>query len=241
MLASLPGISDLSMTTNGLSLKALARELKEAGLKRVNISLDTLRPERFRAITRNGSLRAVLDGIEAALEAGLEPVKLNVVAIKGVNDDELPDLARMSLERNLHIRFIELMPFVDLPYIPSGRVKGLIERALGRLEPAEPPPGSGPARYYRLPGARGTIGFISPLSGEHFCDACNRLRLTAEGRLRPCLLTDIERDIRPALRAGASKEELKRLIRDTVGIKPERHPLGRGVAPGGRRMVEIGG
>jgi len=222
------------------------------GLKRVNISLDTLKPERFKAITRVGSLDGVFQGIEAAQKAGLAPIKINAVVMQGVNDDEVADLARLSVERDLHVRFIELMPFTDVhcslgqgevkaTFVPYRRVMEEVEKSLGKLEVAKPPLGNGPARYYRLPGAPGTVGFISPWSQEHFCMGCNRLRLTSQGKLRPCLLTDLETDLRSALRVGASRQELKELILHTVQIKPEGHSLARGRRPRKRTMTQIGG
>jgi len=252
MLAQVPGLDDISMTTNGIALPRLAGPLKEAGLKRVNISLDTLKADRFKAITRVGKLGDALAGIRAAQEAGLSPVKVNVVAMQGVNDDEIADLARLTLERELHVRFIELMPFTDFhcslgqgevrpAFLPTKRVMEEVEKALGKLEVAKPPLGNGPARYYRVHGARGTVGFISPFSQEHFCAGCNRLRLTSDGKLRPCLLNYQEADLRPALRRGASREELQRFVLEVVRSKPERHPPTPGQGPHSRKMIQIGG
>jgi len=246
MLARIPGIDDLTMTSNGTLLASYAEELKAAGLKRVNISLDTLKPERFRRITRLGELSDTLEGIAAAKEAGLVPVKINVVVIRGLNDDEVVDFARLTSAPDWHVRFIEVMPLGDNAnwaengYVPMDRVRERIERELGELKPARLGAGGGPARYYRLPGAQGTIGFITPIS-EHFCYQCNRLRLTADGKLRPCLLSDYEIDLRTPLRQGATIEEVKRLIVQAVRAKPERHHLSEGVLPHERTMSEIGG
>jgi cyclic pyranopterin phosphate synthase len=246
MLAQIPGIDDLAMTTNGILLARYAKELKAAGLKRVNVSLDTLRPDRFRRITRLGELSDTLDGIAAAKEAGLVPVKVNVVVVRGLNDDEVVDFARLTYAPDWHVRFIEVMPlggnacWADNGYVPMGEVRERIERELGELIPAKLGVGGGPARYYRLPGAQGTIGFITPVS-EHFCYQCNRLRLTADGKLRPCLLSDYEIDLRTPLRQGATMEEIKRLIVGAVRAKPERHRLSEQVLPQGRVMSEIGG
>ena len=246
MLARIPGIDDLTMTSNGTLLASYAEELKAAGLKRVNISLDTLKPERFRRITRLGELSDTLEGIAAAKEAGLVPVKINVVVIRGLNDDEVVDFARLTSAPDWHVRFIEVMPLGDNAnwaengYVPMDRVRERIERELGELKPARLGAGGGPARYYRLPGAQGTIGFITPIS-EHFCYQCNRLRLTADGKLRPCLLSDYEIDLRTPLRQGATIEEIKRLIVEAVRAKPERHHLSEGVLPHERTMSEIGG
>ncbi|MBL7183901.1 MAG: GTP 3',8-cyclase MoaA [Anaerolineae bacterium] len=246
MLATVPGIDDLSMTTNGTLLARYAEELKAAGLKRVNVSLDTLRPEQFRTITRLGELSDTLEGIAAAKQAGLVPVKVNTVVIRGLNDDEVVDFARLTCASDWHVRFIEVMPLGDNAdwagngYMPMGEVRERIERELGELIPARLRGGGGPARYYRLPDAQGSIGFITPIS-EHFCYQCNRLRLTADGKLRPCLLSDHEINLRTPLRQGATIEGIKRLIIEAVRAKPERHHLSEQVIPQGRAMSEIGG
>ena len=242
MLARLEGIDDIALTTNGLLLERHAEELKKAGLRRVNVSLDSLRPDRFRQITRIGELEGVLRGIEAARKAGLNPVKTNTVVIRGTNDDEILDFARLTIEGDWHVRFIEYMPFAnnganEKSLVPVSEMKQRIE-ALGKLEPSLPS-GGGPARYFRLPGARGTIGFISPVS-DQFCQACNRLRLTADGKLRPCLFSDKEIDLIEPLRQGATSEGIKRLIREAVSSKPEGHHLAAGVTCE-RLMAQIGG
>jgi len=256
MLATIPGIDDLSMTTNGTLLARHAQALAAAGLRRVNISLDTLRPERFAQITRHGRLDDVWAGLAAAQPAGLNPIKLNMVVVRGLNDDEVVELARRSVSDGWHVRFIELMPIgAKVSWaggppeaggtggtVPIKEVRGRIEAALGPLEAAGPgsPTGNGPAHYYRLPGAAGTVGFIGALS-DHFCRACNRLRLTADGRLRPCLMSDEELDLRPTLRAGANLETVKELLIQAIRRKPERHHLEEAQAPQGRTMSEIGG
>ncbi len=246
MLACIPGIDDLAMTTNGILLARYAAELAQAGLKRVNVSLDTLQPERFRQITRRGDLAAVSKGIAAAREAGLVPLKVNTVLVRGLNDDEVVDFALLTLEDDWHVRFIELMPlgtntaWAGDGYVSVGEVRRRIEDALGELAPAKVGVGNGPARYYRLPGAVGTIGFISPVS-EHFCYQCNRLRLTADGRLRPCLLSDYEIDLRTPLRQGASLTEVRELLIRSIGAKPRGHRLDESIAPRERAMSEIGG
>lgn len=251
MLAGVPGIDDISLTTNGVLLTGNAARLRDAGLHRVNISLDTLREERFTRVTRRGSLSSVLAGIDAAQAAGLAPVKINVVVMRGVNDDEVVDFARRTLDLPWHVRFIEFMPIGECQaalktelglgddFLSVGEVQRLIE-GLGKLEPEHTVPGNGPARYYRLRGAAGTIGFISPIS-EHFCFHCNRLRLTADGRLRPCLLSDREVDLRGPLRLGASEEDLRVLISEAIRAKPERHGLAENVVPHLRLMGQIGG
>jgi cyclic pyranopterin phosphate synthase len=246
LLARIPGIDDLSMTTNGTLLARYATELAEAGLKRVNVSLDTLQLERFRRITRQGDLTAVFEGIAAAREAGLVPLKVNTVVVRGLNDDEVVDFARLTLEGDWHVRFIEMMPlgantaWAGDGYVSVGEVRRQIEDVLGELVPAKVGLGNGPARYYRLPEAVGTIGFISPIS-EHFCYQCNRLRLTADGRLRPCLLSDYEMDLRTPLRQGADLAEIRELLIHSIKTKPERHYLDESIAPRGRAMSEIGG
>jgi len=211
----------------------------------VNVSLDTLREDRFQQITGRDKLGDVLTGIEAARSAGLNPVKINMVVLRGINDDETIDFAGMSTEKGWHVRFIEFMPFSTsntgaLATVSTHEIQERIQ-SLGKLEPYTGRTGNGPARYYRLPGARGTIGFISPIT-EHFCHSCNRLRLTSDGQLRPCLLDDDEINLKDALRNGASTDELKRLIQQAVTIKRERHDLAEGlVTPNGRPMCQIGG
>jgi cyclic pyranopterin phosphate synthase len=249
MIAAIPGIDDISMTTNGHLLPRYAQELADAGLKRVNISLDSLRPDRFRAVTRVGNLELAWEGVRAAEAAGLTPVKINVVALRGFNDDEVVDLARLTLTEERHIRFIEVMPlghnelWAEDGFIPMSEVRQRIEAALGPLEQVgrdAPVVGNGPARYWRFPGAPGTIGFISPVS-DHFCAGCNRLRLTADGRLRPCLLSDDEIDLREPLRAGIDDAALRDLLTNAVARKPARHHLDEGQRATGREMSQIGG
>lgn len=254
MLAEINTIDNISLTTNGILLAEYAEELKKAGLKRVNISLDSLKPDRFHQLTRYGKLEQVLHGIETAKACGLEPVKLNVVVIQGMNEDEVPDFARMSINEGWHVRFIELMPFgVDNPplvhstgtamlpsrFLPAEEIRRRLE-SLGKLEPCLPPTGNGPARYYRFPNASGTIGFITPVS-EHFCFNCNRLRLTADGKLRPCLLSDFEVDIRQHLHQDASPERLREVIAEAVKNKPQKHKLAEGKTAQKRLMSQVGG
>lgn len=249
MLVRIPGIDDLAMTTNGVLLSNYANELAQAGLHRVNISLDTLHPERFGHITRCGSLEDVLDGIEAARRAGLEPIKINTVVIRDLNDDEVVDFARKTIASGWHVRYIELMPIGNGTTMASQwrdrgvsalEIRERIEDVLGPLAPAKVGVGNGPARYYRLPGAKGTVGFITPIS-QHFCTQCNRLRLTADGHLRPCLLSEHEIDLRTPLRAGADVSRIKALILQGIEDKPQQHHLAECEAPEGRAMSEIGG
>ncbi len=244
MLAGIKGIDDLSLTTNGILLAEHAAALKKAGLRRVNVSLDTLKPERFRQITRCGELADTLKGIETAKAVGLEPVKINMVVMAGVNDDELIDFARKTIDDDWHVRFIEFMPVItdDPASTRLFSVKEMRKRieTLGKLEPWKVEVGNGPAKYFRLPGAKGTVGFITPVT-EHFCYQCNRLRLTADGKLRPCLLSEQEIDLREAVRSGASHEEIKRLIEKAIACKPERHYLAEGKKQKGRPFSQVGG
>jgi cyclic pyranopterin phosphate synthase len=243
MLAKIKGIDDLSMTTNGVLLGKYAAELKSAGLRRVNVSLDTLKPERFKLITRSdGTLDEVLKGIEAARAAGLEPVKINMVVMAGINDDELLDFAAKTVSEGWQVRFIELMPLAGgdtLRFVPASEMRRRLE-PMGELTPTLPSVGNGPAKYFRLPNAKGTIGFITPIS-EHFCFQCNRLRLTADGKLRPCLLSDYEVDLKKPLRHGVSLAGLKKLIKKAVANKPERHNLAEGLVPKDRPFSQVGG
>jgi cyclic pyranopterin phosphate synthase len=302
-IGALPGLRDLSMTTNGFLLARYAAEFARSGLHRVNISLDTLRSERFVRIARRGELGDVLAGIEAAHEAGLTPIKLNCVVMRGWNEDEVVEFARLTLEQPFHVRFIELMPInwsqgddssagsgllrdffalsaspghrpdanvtlyakADLPtfrtafqlkdtdtprgqldadqmrqaFVSSAETQARIATVLGPLEPTEVVT-NGPARAYRLPGACGTVGFISQITND-MCLRCNRLRLTADGQLRPCLMADGEVDLRTPLRAGASDADIADLFRLTVLHKPKEHRLEDGMAPVGRNMSQLGG
>lgn len=247
LISAVPGIEDISLTTNGVLLLEQIDGLADAGLKRINISLDTLLPEKFARITRGGRFERVWEGLEKAEALGVAPIKLNVVAMRGVNDDELPALARLSLEKSWHVRFIEIMPVKNQApwgpgfpkpedtYLSIGDMLHLLA-PLG-LQPVENGVGSGPAREYAIPGARGRIGFISPL-GEKFCEKCNRLRLTADGNLRPCLLHDVEVPIRDALRRG---EDLSPYFAQALALKPLAHELNLSVSPSARCMMQIGG
>ncbi|MBN2186967.1 MAG: GTP 3',8-cyclase MoaA [Dehalococcoidia bacterium] len=241
MLSQLERVEEVSLTTNGTLLKKYALELKQAGLRRVNISLDTLKADKFQKITRLGELKDALSGIEASKEAGLHPIKINMVVMKNINDDEVLDFASMTYKEELHVRFIELMPFSKVAEpVPASELRWRISRSLGMLEPCPSPPGNGPAQCYSLPGARGTIGFISPIT-EPFCSSCNRLRLTSYGQLCPCLLSDEGIDLRGPLRNNASAKELEHLILSVVASKPEQHKLADGIVPMKRNMSQIGG
>jgi len=242
MLSQIQGIRELSLTTNGILLKDYALELRQAGLSRVNVSLDTLKTDRFQCITPLGRLKDVFEGIQAANEAGFKPVKINTVVMRGINDDEILDFARTTCQDEWHVRFIELMPFKGVAeFVPSIELRQHIG-LLGKLEPCPSIAGNGPARYYHLAGAKGTIGFISPLTELSFCSRCNRMRLTPDGKLRPCLLGEDEIDLKMPLRNNASTEELKRLILQAVASKPEHHHLEAGnVRVVKRKMSQIGG
>jgi cyclic pyranopterin phosphate synthase len=245
-IASTPGVHQLTMTTNGILLKRLARSLAEAGLERVNISIDTLDPAKFKRLTRWGDLEDVWEGILAADEAGLTPIKLNAVVVRGYNDKDIVDLARMTLEHPWQVRFIEMMPFggvteLQIQQLVSAReMQQSIERSLGPLVSDNDDHLDGEARIYHLPGSQGSIGFISSVSAP-FCVECTRARLTADGILRMCLLKDFETDLLRPLRAGASLEELRRLVLDAVWNKPWGHGLADGEIPVKHVMSEIGG
>lgn len=247
-ISSVPGIQDIGLTTNGILLERMVGLLTKAGLKRINISLDTLKAERYLRITRIGSFDQAWRGILAAEKAGLSPIKINTVIIRGFNDDELLDLASLSISRSWHIRFIELMPIGNTQDWGEGLPASLdryfsIQEMRSRLEilglvPVTPLIGSGPARTFQIPGAPGTIGFISPI-GEHFCQNCNRLRLTADGKLRGCLVMPGEISLREALRNG---QPLGKLILQAVARKPEQHNLKAAIpAKSKRGMSQIGG
>jgi GTP 3',8-cyclase len=246
MLAQIPGIDDIALSTNGLLLAERVAELRAAGLRRVNISLDTLREDRFFAIARRPGLDRVLEGIDAAIEAGLAPIKLNCVVMRGQNDDELSDFAELTRSRAVYVRFIELMPVEDnVAMQPDAYVSAdeILERLGkdGRLESVAGPGGNGPARYFSYPGSIGAVGVISPLSHD-YCERCNRVRLSADGRLRLCLFGDHHIDLRTPLRDGASGEDLAGIFTGAMLIKPERHHLELGkTASSMRAFSEIGG
>lgn len=252
-IAATPGIDKVSLTTNGVLLPRMAAELKEAGLSRVNISLDTLDAAQFTQITRCGTIDQTLNGIDAALEYGFDPVKVNAVVVRSLNQDLLA-FARLSVDRPLHVRFIEYMPVGDSTgatgcgwgrqdVIPSDEVIETINRraaeaGLSQLQPAkERPEGWGPARYYAFPDGQGTVGVISPLS-RHFCSECNRLRLTADGKIRPCLFSDDEYDVRNALRTSDDDAAVRKVLLEALGAKPDEHHDKVGTERG---MSQIGG
>ncbi len=250
-LVAIPGIEEVTLTTNATLLSSHAAELAKAGLKRVNISLDSMRADRFQRITRTGDLASVWAGIKAAEAAGLVPLKINMVVIRGFNDDEVVDFARLTLDHPWYVRFIEVMPIAGVsdwgPELPgiNDRLVTTAEiqtqlQSIGPLEFANKPSGYGPARYYRLPNAQGLLGFISPMS-EHFCSTCNRMRLTADGGLRPCLFSEQGVSCKSALANGASLPELQALIRQAAATKPEQRSLLANAPVNGSAMSMIGG
>lgn len=218
----LDGIKDISLTTNAQLLKSMAKDLKEAGLNRVNISLDTLDPEKFSEITRGGNLNSVLEAIDEAIEVGLTPIKVNTVLMGGFNDNEIRDLVELT-KRGIDVRFIELMPIGEAVSFAKDKFisNDIILKTISELEPVEREDISSPATYYKLPGASGKVGIINPISCK-FCDNCNRIRLTSTGQLKLCLHSNIEIDLKSALR---NKEDIKQIIRDSILTKEESHHL----------------
>ncbi|MBP7041225.1 MAG: GTP 3',8-cyclase MoaA [Chloroflexi bacterium] len=245
-IAQTPGVETVAMTTNGLMLDNLARPLADAGLKRVNVSIDTLNPDKFRKLTRWGKVEDVWRGLDAAVDAGLG-IKLNAVVVRNYNDrEDVVDLARLTLTRPWQIRFIEMMPFGDVAdfqqagVVSEEELRATIAADCGPLSLVDDGRLDGEARLYQLPGARGTLGFISSVT-QPFCASCTRARLTADGRLRLCLLREKEVDLMTPLRAGASDEELKAIIEEGIWWKPWGHGLSEHVIPLNRVMSEIGG
>lgn len=249
-LGAIPGIEDIALTTNGIFLANKAEALREAGVTRVNISLDSLRQERFAQITRGGDVRKVLESLEASVRVGFHPVKLNVVLMNGFNHDEIDDFLQISAERDIHVRFIEYMPIGHDDagwrerYLPLDSVMKRCE-ALGITpEPVGEVFGNGPAEYFRLPGAKGSFGLIHPVS-DHFCSNCNRLRLTADGNLKPCLFWQDEFNVRKAI---GDEQALENLFLRALDAKPENHEMAKVLfgeelshEPTIRRMSQIGG
>lgn len=245
-IASTPGVETLTMTTNGVLLSRLADSLAQAGLQRVNISLDTLNPDKFQTLTRWGSLEDVWSGIHAAEQAGLTPIKINAVVVRGYNDLDMVDLARLTLEHPWQVRFIEMMPFGGnnefqmSQLVNAEEMRAHIVSNLGPIEPVNDGDLDGEANIFRLPAAPGDIGFISSVSTP-FCHSCSRARLTPDGHLRLCLLREGEVDLLSPLRSGALLEELRRIIVDGLWNKPWGHGLAQGIIPLNREMSEIGG
>lgn len=245
-LASIPGLEDIRLTTNGVLLEEFAEDFFEAGIRKINISLDTLQRERFLAITGFDRFDKVWNGITLVKKLGFSPIKINVVALRGINDDELLDFAKLTLKEPFQVRFIEFMPigsnsvWGEDKYISADEIKSML-LSLGTLKEIKSKKMDGPARNYRFRDSVGSVGFISPIS-SHFCEKCNRLRLTAEGKLRSCLLSDKETDLKSLLRSGCSDEEVKKALLETIRSKPKGHALSesnRGNCHG--QMSRIGG
>ncbi len=242
-LRSIPGIRDISLSTNGVRLVELAQTFRDAGLDRVNMSVDSLRPDRIASISRRTTRFNPLVAAAAAERAGLSPVKINVVVMRGINDDEIVDFARLTLEHPWHVRFIELMPVGEMRDVTWEHVvpsEELLDSAasVGSLVPADDAPqGNGPAEYYRFPGAPGTIGVITPMT-HTYCETCNRVRLTADGRLRTCLFGDHEVNLRDPFRAGA---DIVPIFRQALADKPREHELLQLRTGGLRALSQVGG
>ena len=247
-IARVAGADDVAMTTNAILLPKLAAPLARAGLNRLNIHVDTLHPERLKRIMRFGTLEEIEAGIAAAQEAGLTPIKLNVVVVRDYNEGDVVDLARRALEQGWQVRFIELMPLGGgetahlalSQFVPSAETKKRIEEALGPLTPVPATSASDEARNYRFVSGDGIVGFISPVS-EPYCGNCNRMRLTADGKFHLCLLNDDELDVKAVLRNGGSVEDVADVLRRAVGLKPTGHRLDEGVSTEARQMFQIGG
>ena len=244
-LSQLKELQDISLTTNGVLLKDHLNDIKSAGIKRINISLDSLEPGNFQHIAGRDYFNRVWDGIQAALEMGFNPIKINMVPLRGINDHELLSFAELSIQYPFHIRFIEYMPIGQADVnrqqqILTPEIKEIIS-SLGELEPIQNEENDGPAFRHKFKNARGEVGFISPIS-RHFCDQCNRLRLTASGMLRACLLSDRQVDIRTSLRDGSSDEAVSRIFLEAAANKPHRHTIGDNYACGVHdAMSGIGG
>ncbi len=249
-IAAVPGAEDLAMTTNAVLLPRLAGRLKQAGLRRVNVHVDTLNAEHLRRLMRFGTLPEIQAGLEAAEQAGLVPIKLNCVVTRDHNDADVAELARLTLEKDWHVRFIELMPLGGgeaaqaalSQYVPTRETRERVEAELGPLAPLPNANPSDEARNYRLPGARGVVGFISPVS-EPYCGGCNRMRLTADGKFHLCLLNDDELDVRAALRDGDGGDDARvaEILLKAVGQKPTGHRLDEGISSEARAMFQLGG
>ncbi|MFQ5677911.1 MAG: GTP 3',8-cyclase MoaA [Gemmatimonadota bacterium] len=246
MLADVPGIRDIALSTNAVLLPRFAAELRRAGVRRVNISLDTLRRERFESLARRPArfFDATLEGIAAAERVGFDPIKINCVMLRGLNEDEFPEFAAMTKVRPWHVRFIELMPVAENLHLSDRFISAteMLERIRRRedVKPVPGPPGNGPARYFRLDGAPGTLGVITPLS-HNYCQRCNRMRLTADGRLRTCLFGDHEVDLKGPLRRTG---DVRAAVREALAGKPRRHYLQLGTSRGSgglSALSQVGG
>ena len=247
-VAKIPGIRDIGLSTNGtlLGRETMAKDLRDAGVRSVNISLDTLDRHFYAQITGRDFHEQVLEGIQAAIDAGFEQIKLNTVLMRGRNEDQLIPLIEFAAERDLILRFIELMPvsttevLSDENFMSILHAKRMIESRFGSLIPEPPFHTNGPATYYQIPGRQQRVGFIGAMTNLHFCESCNKLRLTCDGKLRPCLGSALEFDIMKPLRAGASDDELRQFFVDVVDRKPLQHDFRENYQPG-RKMIAIGG
>jgi cyclic pyranopterin phosphate synthase len=247
-LGALPGLRDLALTTNGVLLPKLAQPLRREGLRRVNVHLDSLDPERLARVMRWGTFADIWAGIEAAEDAGFAPIKLNTVVVRGFNEADVVPLAALTLDRPWHVRFVETMPFgagdtartARDGLVPSAENRARIEAALGTLQPLEPLDPSDESRNYAVRGGRGVIGFISPVT-EPYCGTCNRMRLTADGRFHLCLLNDDELDVRGAIRSGGGVAAVADILVRAVQHKPTGHRLSAGLTTADRQMFQIGG
>ncbi len=243
-LSGLDGVEDLSLSTNCVSMKNFAQPLKDAGVSRINVSLDSLNPDKFRQIT-GGKLSKVIDGLMAAKEAGFAPIKINAVAMKGINDDELGDMVEFCIEHGFTLRFIETMPIgstgcntKDSHYIDLEVIRRELEQRFDLIPSVMP--GGGPARYFKVRGTDLHFGFITPIS-QHFCETCNRVRLSTDGTLYMCLGQDEKFELRPLLRGGASDREIREAINHALTLKPERHEFNEGKEQTVRFMNMTGG
>ncbi|MDQ1911890.1 GTP 3',8-cyclase MoaA [Paenibacillus sp. GD4] len=249
-LSAIPGIEDIALTTNGIYFASRAEKFKAAGLTRINMSLDSLKADRFKLITRGGDIQRVLGSIEAAYRVGLDPIKLNVVLMKGLNDDEIEDFLRLTIERSLQVRFIEYMPIGHDDqnwkdkYVPLSTVLDVCEAKGWLAEPSGEVYGNGPSQNYKITGAAGSFGLIHPVS-DHFCETCNRLRLTADGNIKPCLYWSDEFNVRKAI---GDDKALAELFFRALDVKPESHEMAKALlnerqshTPTVRRMSQIGG
>jgi cyclic pyranopterin phosphate synthase len=247
-IAALPGVADVAMTTNAILLPRLARPLVDAGLRRVNVHVDSFHPERLKKIMRFGTLPEIEAGIAAAEDAGLAPIKINCVVTRDFNDADVVEMARRTLEHPWHVRFIELMPLGGgeaahlalSQFVPSRETRQRIEGALGTLVPVPSTNASDESRNFRLADAPGIVGFISPVS-EPYCGTCNRMRLTADGKFHLCLLHDDELDVKAALRGGGGLPAVAAILARAVGLKPTGHSLDEGISTEDRSMFQIGG
>lgn len=241
-----PGLQDIAITTNGVLFTDMAEQLQQAGLKRVNFSLDSLLDDKFRYITRHGCLKDVLCALDKAQTIGMGPIKINMVVMKGINDDEILSFVKLAAEQSLHVRFIEFMPVGDLPFYQEDHFVGMdmIKRTIQSqytLVEGVPVRGSGPAKVYQIAGGSGSIGFISAMS-SHFCGECNRLRMTADGKLRSCLFDKGEINVKLAIENGASDARLTALFKQAIRNKPARHHMEDGWGNDNlRKMYQIGG